>query len=483
MGFSSNWSVEAKEFEMVVVGGETGVRIRESCKGKKRSILLDRAELAWLLITFENLVCVEDSRVFWDQSQHGFPRIIVQRHFNRHGGYMVIEEFNGDRRKDSIFISKGRFGQGWNCFRAELRLVSDYFRAGFRAMVVESELHADLRGRISYAEVLAKTTPPLDAPFGAASGPVARVLRWVRECLEGINYSQPPAKCDAHFLAKDFHAQESIPAEHYRTHEKRTHPWVLVNRQRLPKQTVLAKTETAAGKTAPAPAGLSAVLGRTIDTRHGAVLATLLPAAHINHFGDSLDVGTFRETLERLQKEIGFCLKGLAMFEGGGPGCAFSRPKPRACAEFALGFKVPRPKMKFLAHSKSARDTKGKGPMICPSNWPKVFNAKEGPGSRLPSALLGLGASPSRVDSLSGLDAWIFTPGASSSRLVPTLVPAVGYPSSDGQSRTLVMVSPLPVPMGSEVSAARVDPPQYPDAGFPTPSPLCSVAGHPILQG
>jgi len=144
--------------------------------------------------------------VFWDQSQHGFPQIIAQRHFNKHGGYMVIEEFNGDRRKDLIFIQEGRSGQGWNSFHAELRLVSDYFKANFRDMVVEPELHADLRGRRSYAEVLAKTTPLLDAPFGAASGPVARVPRWVKECSEGIKNSQPPAKRDAHFLAKEYHA-------------------------------------------------------------------------------------------------------------------------------------------------------------------------------------------------------------------------------------------------------------------------------------
>jgi hypothetical protein len=66
MGFSSSWSVESKEFELVVVGGETGVRVRECCKGKKRSILLSRDELAWLVRTFEDLVRVEDSRVFWN---------------------------------------------------------------------------------------------------------------------------------------------------------------------------------------------------------------------------------------------------------------------------------------------------------------------------------------------------------------------------------------------------------------------------------
>jgi len=234
MGFSSSWSVDAKEFELVVVGGESGVRIRESCKGRNRSIMLDRTELAWLLNTFESLVCVVDSRVFWDQSRHGFPRIIAQRHFNRHGGFMVIEEFNGDRRKDSIFIPEGRAGKGWKCFREELRLVSDYFRAGSRAREVDSEPPANPRGRRSYAEVLAKTTSLLDAPFGDFTGPIARVSRWVRECSEGNKYSHNPAKSDAFCLAKDYHTMESFPVKQFCTEEKNTRAWIPVNRQRLP---------------------------------------------------------------------------------------------------------------------------------------------------------------------------------------------------------------------------------------------------------
>jgi hypothetical protein len=158
-------------------------------------------------------VCVEDSRVFWDQSQHGFTLIIVQWHFNRHGGFMVIEEFNGDRRKDSIFIPKGRSGQGWNRFCAELCLVSDYFRVGLRATVGEPKFHADMRGRRSFAEVLAKTTPPMDAPFGDVFGPVARVLRWVRERSEGNKYSQNPTKHDVSLLEKGCQDQEFFSGE------------------------------------------------------------------------------------------------------------------------------------------------------------------------------------------------------------------------------------------------------------------------------
>jgi hypothetical protein len=165
--------VEAKDFEVVVVGGESGVRIRESCKGRQRTILLDRTELAWLLKILESLVCVTDSR---DQSRHGFPRIIAQRQFNRHGGFMVIEEYNGIRRKDSIFIPEGRAGKGWISFREELRLVYEYLRAGDRARKVDSVVPAFHRGRRSYAEVLALNASSREAPFGEMTGPVAIVL-------------------------------------------------------------------------------------------------------------------------------------------------------------------------------------------------------------------------------------------------------------------------------------------------------------------
>jgi hypothetical protein len=52
--------VESKDFELVVVGGETGERFHENCKGKLSSILMDRDEIAWLVRIFEELVVVED---------------------------------------------------------------------------------------------------------------------------------------------------------------------------------------------------------------------------------------------------------------------------------------------------------------------------------------------------------------------------------------------------------------------------------------
>jgi hypothetical protein len=78
MACTRSWAVESKFFELVVVGGETGARLRQNCRGKLRSILLDRDEIAWLVRIFEELVEVEDSRVFWDQGRPGFPQVIAQ---------------------------------------------------------------------------------------------------------------------------------------------------------------------------------------------------------------------------------------------------------------------------------------------------------------------------------------------------------------------------------------------------------------------
>jgi hypothetical protein len=42
-----------------------------------RSILLDRDELAWLVSIYEDMVVMEDSRVFWNQSQPGFLGLLI----------------------------------------------------------------------------------------------------------------------------------------------------------------------------------------------------------------------------------------------------------------------------------------------------------------------------------------------------------------------------------------------------------------------
>jgi nucleosome binding factor SPN SPT16 subunit len=51
---------------MSMVGGIIGLRIRKKCRGVTRSILLDKDEAAWLTKSYEELVTVKDSKVFWN---------------------------------------------------------------------------------------------------------------------------------------------------------------------------------------------------------------------------------------------------------------------------------------------------------------------------------------------------------------------------------------------------------------------------------
>jgi hypothetical protein len=85
--------VESKEFELMIKGGASGVRIYERSKKKKSSIFVRRDELAWLEGALEEVVEVETSEVFWDQSRAGYPRIITQKCLSRRGRFVTIEEF------------------------------------------------------------------------------------------------------------------------------------------------------------------------------------------------------------------------------------------------------------------------------------------------------------------------------------------------------------------------------------------------------
>jgi hypothetical protein len=185
MVFSRRWLVESKDFELVVVGGETGVRLREICRGKLRSILMDRDEIAWLVRIFEELVVVEDSRVFWNQAQAGFPGIIAQRCFNRHGGFLTVEEHDGGRKLDAVLIPEGRRGKGWDLFGSALRLINKQFKTRGSGVVAFPEVQAMRGRRRSYAEVLSKNLPPLEENLGECSGLVARVPKWVRDLSKG----------------------------------------------------------------------------------------------------------------------------------------------------------------------------------------------------------------------------------------------------------------------------------------------------------
>jgi hypothetical protein len=120
MDGQGKWSVEAKEFELVVRGGNTGVRFYERNSKTVRSIFLQRAEVAWMDNVVEELAAVKFYEVFWDQSRAGLPRVIVEKCSNQHGNFLRIEEFDGRKRRGSIMIPEGRYGEGWNRLKMEV---------------------------------------------------------------------------------------------------------------------------------------------------------------------------------------------------------------------------------------------------------------------------------------------------------------------------------------------------------------------------
>jgi hypothetical protein len=148
------WYVESKEFEMLIKGENSGLRIVERSKKKQGSIFIRRDEIAWLVGAVEEVLDVETSEVFWDQSSAGFPRILVQKRSNRHGSLIIIEEFEGKNRRGSVLIPEGRHGQGWTRLVSKLRIAKLSLWKGreFR----ESKVTQVVSGR-SFAEVVGRS--------------------------------------------------------------------------------------------------------------------------------------------------------------------------------------------------------------------------------------------------------------------------------------------------------------------------------------
>jgi hypothetical protein len=155
MDGSWSWYVEAKVFEVQIKGGDSGVRIYERSKKKQCSIFVRRDEIAWLVGALEEVAEDGKSKVFWDQSRAGLPRLITQRCSNRHGRFLVIEEFEGRRRGGSILVPEGRYGQGWARLMVELDGANTSIWEGRTPPVRPSEPAADIPSGLAAQTVAA----------------------------------------------------------------------------------------------------------------------------------------------------------------------------------------------------------------------------------------------------------------------------------------------------------------------------------------
>ena len=155
MATDRSWFVESKVFEMLIKGGNTGLRIVERSNKKRGTIYIQRVEIAWLVGAAEEAMDVDTSEVYWDQSRAGVPRLLVQRRANRHGRFITIEEYEGKNHRGSVVIPEGRHGQGWTRLTSELKIARMVLWKGreFR----ESKVVERVSGRRSFAEVVGQS--------------------------------------------------------------------------------------------------------------------------------------------------------------------------------------------------------------------------------------------------------------------------------------------------------------------------------------
>jgi hypothetical protein len=159
------WHVESKSFEMLIKGGNSGLRMVERGRIKQGSIFIQRDEIAWMVGAVEEVLEVDSSAVYWDPSSAGFPRVLVQRRSNRHGNFIFIEEYEGRNRRGSVLIPEGRYGQGWSRLISELRIARQTlwkgreFSANKGSKVVSGRSFAEVVGRPKLLESGLKVVP------------------------------------------------------------------------------------------------------------------------------------------------------------------------------------------------------------------------------------------------------------------------------------------------------------------------------------
>jgi hypothetical protein len=154
------WYVESKSFEMLIKGGNYGLRMVEKGKKMQGSIFIHRDEINWLVGAVVVALDVETSEVFWDTSSAGFPRVLVQRRANRHGSFIFIEEYEGRNRRGSVLIPEGRHGQGWCRLVSELKIARSALWKGREFRVRKTS--RVIPGR-SFAEVVGRAQSSVDA--------------------------------------------------------------------------------------------------------------------------------------------------------------------------------------------------------------------------------------------------------------------------------------------------------------------------------
>jgi hypothetical protein len=134
-------------------------------------------------------------------------------------------------------------------------------------VAVDIKAQAGKEKRRSYTEVLVRSAPPLEKPFGVVSEPVAKVPRWVKELSEGRHCGGMPTSNSG---------QVSVLGE-----------WRFI---------APATSSTQANLSANHPSSNGA--GQVAEKGYGASNMTCL-------IGDRIDFLSLRDTLQQLKVDVG----------------------------------------------------------------------------------------------------------------------------------------------------------------------------------
>jgi hypothetical protein len=200
--------------------------------------------------------------------------------------------------------------------------------------------------RRSFAEALRSSLPKIEEPFGPSNSTIARVLRWLAIPARAGPMSTYTDK-EIDIQARTKSSEKGRRVQTFST-EKSSLTKIDVSNTKTMVKASPAKDNPL--KTAPVP--LPTLSGKESASRlWGRVAGSsspMLPSVSRKvHFGDSLDLHSIRQTLEKLHVEIGYCLKGLHLLEDDllGRGPKLHGPSPLFKTQpKSLGSKLPRPK-------------------------------------------------------------------------------------------------------------------------------------------
>ncbi|KAE8099685.1 hypothetical protein FH972_017643 [Carpinus fangiana] len=144
MGLTRKWSVESKDFEMLVKDSDISLLIQERSRGLLRSIRLGSSEAVWLLHIFEKLIIVKDSM------------------------------YDGRERLKSILVPEGKNQKGWSKLESELQIAIRFFQPFLLALGNDA-----MKKKMCFTKVLQSTMWLIEDLFWSSIETIARVPKWL----------------------------------------------------------------------------------------------------------------------------------------------------------------------------------------------------------------------------------------------------------------------------------------------------------------